>query len=261
MPISPTTLKRLFAKSDNRCAMPRCTARLVVGETLLVEICHIRARRKGGPRYDPNLSESEKNEAPNLLLLCPTCHTLADKDTKTYTVERLLQIKREHEARGSVEFTPDIAAMAERVIAKLTSPRIKVEAKATQGAAAVAIGRDNYGSININTVSKKKGLPANSIGADANLSNYIEYLCGLYVNYTAQIYPLEGQRWAMIGKSIKQRFLLKTRTRDHIPVDRFHDLVRFLIDEKLAKTPVGRAHLKRGTKLCRTFEEFRHGAL
>ena len=56
MPVSLTVVKRLFAKSGNQCAIPWCHAPLVVEDHSIAEICHIRARRKGGPRYDPVLT-------------------------------------------------------------------------------------------------------------------------------------------------------------------------------------------------------------
>lgn len=51
------------------------------------------------------------------------------------------------------------------------------------------------------------------------------------------------------------------RTRHHLAVDRFNDLIHFLIHEKLASTPVGKKHLRNGTRMCRSFEEFRRGEM
>ena len=75
------------------------------------------------------------------------------------------------------------------------------------------------------------------------------------------IEPNEGVSWGKIGKHIKSKFHLKKKTRNHLSAERFPDLVDYLIREKLARTPVGAKHLRQGTKLCRTFEEFRHGAM
>ncbi len=94
MAVSSSTIKRLFVKAGNKCAMPKCEGPLLKGEQVLTEICHIWARRKGGARYDPTLTALEKDEFKNLILLCPTCHTLVDKDRKTFEVETLLDIKR-----------------------------------------------------------------------------------------------------------------------------------------------------------------------
>jgi tetratricopeptide (TPR) repeat protein len=98
---SPTmkTIKRLFAVSGNQCAFPDCTTPLVVDDTVVAEICHIKARSPDGPRYDPDQDEKERHAFDNLLLLCPIHHKIIDADPATYTVEKLGQIKAEHEAR------------------------------------------------------------------------------------------------------------------------------------------------------------------
>lgn len=223
-------------------------------------MCHIRARRKKGPRYDPTLSAKERDGFDNLILLCPTCHTLVDKDLKMYPSGALLQIKARHEQQGSVELTPTVTADALKIFARLHE---RPTASARNRSIAVSIGGDNHGPINItqkNDGGGKRGYPTNSIGADANLTNYIEYLCDLWVKYTAKIYTDEDQRWGIIGKAIKRKFRLRKRTRGDLSAERFWDLVRFLVD-KLSSTPVGRKHIKNNSKLCRSFEEFRHGAM
>lgn len=73
------------------------------------------------------------------------------------------------------------------------------------------------------------------------------------------MYPDGNDRWIRIGTAIKRKFRLKKRTRSHLSAERFNDLVCFL-HEKLAETPAGKRHLRNGTKMCRTFEEFRHPA-
>jgi hypothetical protein len=242
--------------------LPSCAAVLVDGERVLAEMCHIRARRKNGPRYDPTLSAKDRDAFDNLLLLCPTCHTLVDKDLKMYPSGALLQIKFRHEQQGAVELTPTVTADALKVFARLHE---RPAASARNRSIAVSIGRDNHGPINITQKNSggagKRGYPANSIGADANLTNYIEYLCGLWVDYAAKLFPDEDQRWGLLGKAIKQKFRLRKRTRGHLSAERFNDLVRYLIDEKLAKTPAGRKHLRNGTRMCRSFEDFRHGQM
>jgi hypothetical protein len=264
MPIEPTTIKRLFAKSRNQCAMPRCMAVLIQYETVIGEICHIRARSKGGPRYDPALSLKERNAFANLILLCPTCHSLVDKGSSRFSVETLTHIKASHEGNEPAELTAAMSVQALKFLPKSPYART-TNAKASRGGVAVAIGGDNYAPINVSPLphpsSPKTKYPKNSIGADANLTNYIEYLCTLYSDYTALIYPQERDRWIRLSTSIKRKFRLKKRTRLHLSVERFDDLVDFLIREKLAKTPVGQKHIKNGTRICRTFEDYRHGKM
>ena len=94
-----STIKRLFAVSSNNCAFPRCPLPLVDEATGKVtgRIAHIRARSPGGPRFDANQTQEERNSFENLILLCPIHHDVIDADTEAYTVERLFNIKKEHE--------------------------------------------------------------------------------------------------------------------------------------------------------------------
>jgi hypothetical protein len=79
-PTRPTTatLKRLFSLSGNRSAFPRCKTSLVEGEVLVGEVCHIKGRKRGAARYDAKQSSSARHAFGNLLLLCPTHHTIID---------------------------------------------------------------------------------------------------------------------------------------------------------------------------------------
>lgn len=100
------TLKRLFAESGNVCAFPGCGTRLIDSQTGIVvgEVCHIKARGAGGPRYDPEQVESEREGYDNVILLCSPHHKIVDGDLNTYTVERLSRMKEEHRER---QFEPE----------------------------------------------------------------------------------------------------------------------------------------------------------
>lgn len=70
------------------------------------DICHIKGRSEGGPRYDPDQAEEERNGYENLLLMCVAHNRIVDgkKTRDQYPVERLQEFKRSHESkhRGSV---------------------------------------------------------------------------------------------------------------------------------------------------------------
>jgi nucleoside phosphorylase len=94
-------VKMLFATSGGLCAFPGCTVRLVERQSgaMLGEMCHINAASTGGPRYSPGQHNAERNEIDNLIILCPTHHSLVDQDPTTYTAEALRQMKVQHEIR------------------------------------------------------------------------------------------------------------------------------------------------------------------
>lgn len=102
---TPSTVKRLFALSGNKCAFPGCTQVLVDAEQHLVaQICHIEGAEPAGERYNSNQSDEERRAFENLILLCANHHLVTD-DTVKYTVDVLKAMKAEHEKRaGSQAF-------------------------------------------------------------------------------------------------------------------------------------------------------------
>lgn len=96
-----SVVKRLFAKSGNRCTFPGCPQEIVQGETIIGQVCHIKAQSPSGPRYDPQQTAAERHDFPNLILLCANHHLLIDGDPDTYTVAALTEIKAAHEQRSA----------------------------------------------------------------------------------------------------------------------------------------------------------------
>lgn len=279
MGIADTTMKRLFGMSRNQCAMPDCKSPIIIGETVVGEICHIRAKRKGGSRFDASLTSEQRDEFRNLILLCSTCRKLVDASPDEYTSEWLQSVKQTHERQTQepIELSQVHVRQAMLILAKHLAKTAKrkratgettvqgnTQTTASHGGVAFTIAGPNHGNISIRMPAHKPSgtnYPANSIGADANMTNYIEYLCDLYVKFMRPIEPDENSSWAKLGKHIKTKFHLKKRTRNHLSAERFLVLVDFLVNEKLARTPVGQKQLREGKKLCRTFDEFRHGAM
>ncbi|MFN7938348.1 MAG: hypothetical protein U0R19_33780 [Bryobacteraceae bacterium] len=108
-----TVIKLLFARSGNRCAFPKCRARIALGDTLTGEVCHIKGARPGSARHDPRQTDEERHAHANLVLMCPTHHTVIDDDEEAYTVERLCKIKTAHEAQSAQIPEAEAAAVAE----------------------------------------------------------------------------------------------------------------------------------------------------
>lgn len=95
------TLKRLYALSGNRCAFPGCSIQLMFSEDEknLSNICHIEDANPDThklDRYNPNMTDMERADYKNLILLCPNHHIETNNPAK-YPVETLRKMKREHE--------------------------------------------------------------------------------------------------------------------------------------------------------------------
>jgi hypothetical protein len=116
-----TDIKLLFARSGNRCAFPKCRAPMAVNKTLTGEVCHIKGARPGSARYDPNQTDVERHDYANLILMCPTHHTVIDDDEDAYPVERLCKIKAVHETESAPIPDTDAAAVAELFIQSVTN--------------------------------------------------------------------------------------------------------------------------------------------
>lgn len=104
---SPKTLKILFAESNNICAAPGCNISVVdrvdssAPAVVISEVAHIHSIGKNGPRYDNSLSNSELNSPENLIILCPTHHTMVDKQPEAYTSAELHKWKKNHNLKTS----------------------------------------------------------------------------------------------------------------------------------------------------------------
>lgn len=93
--------RQLFAESAGTCLL--CSAPLFKnGQThdrtlSIAERAHIVAHSERGPRGDGSVPTSARSDPANIVLLCPTCHVIVDKDPVTYP-ERLLLSKKQTRA-------------------------------------------------------------------------------------------------------------------------------------------------------------------
>jgi len=94
--------KLVCISSGNRCVLPDCRRELIEPgkdgdpDAIVGEIAHIKGEKPGSARYDANMSDAERNSHKNLILTCPNCHTKIDAQLKTYTAEKLYEIKKQH---------------------------------------------------------------------------------------------------------------------------------------------------------------------
>ena len=95
--------KIVCLESCNCCAIPECHKRLVIDskgndpKSIIGEMAHIKGEKLTAARYDPNMTDKERNSHENLILLCRDHHKMIDDQPQTYTVERLHEIKRQHQ--------------------------------------------------------------------------------------------------------------------------------------------------------------------
>lgn len=135
--ISITVIKTLFGASPNVCSYRGCDEKLTdpAWKEVNAEIAHICGERPGAARYDPSMSDEERNGYDNLLLLCPKHHKLIDRlDPDGHPVELLREMKArsaEHGSRARPWATPD----------NLTRYAVLLAASlASTGAASPAVG-------------------------------------------------------------------------------------------------------------------------
>ena len=87
------------------CAFRDCGRSLIESggegdsDAIIGEMGHIVGASRQGPRGDEPLDDTERNKHANLILLCPTHHTIIDDQLRTYSVAVLRQMKADHEAR------------------------------------------------------------------------------------------------------------------------------------------------------------------
>ena len=103
MGISAKDRKILWTKAGNQCAFPGCRQLLIVSDheaqpdTVIGEEAHIVSKKRIGPRGHEISNSMDSYD--NIVLLCPTHHTLIDAQPEIYTKEALIDIKRAHEQR------------------------------------------------------------------------------------------------------------------------------------------------------------------
>ena len=106
LPPKANVIRALFARSGNQCAFPGCIQPLINRKNqFIAQICHIEAAEKGGERYNAKSTDGYRRSYENLLILCYP-HHVETNDTREYSVNRLKQIKKDHEqAFERLDFT------------------------------------------------------------------------------------------------------------------------------------------------------------
>lgn len=220
---SLSTIKRLFALSNNRCAFPECSLPIVEDSgTVTGIVCHIAARSKGGPRYNPEKSEEERHAFENLILMCSRHSKVIDSEPKRFTVDLLRDIKNMRERDGSIELSQSEAQKAELLLSDYRSIYISAGGHVMLNSP----GAVQAGRVTIKNQRKTVKIlpPEGTIASDALRRNYIKHLIDRYNEFASQ-QPGRKFSYATIYTSIQREFGAKW---DLIALDRFEELASLL---------------------------------
>jgi hypothetical protein len=136
---SSGTRAGLFALSRGTCYFPGCVepaVKMLEGAPeIFVQIAHIRGAKPGSARYDETMSDAERADFSNVILLCTGHHNIVDKrNPDDYPRELLEDWKQDHE-RGTViggaPMTEDTLLSAMREIFVEMAPKRVLEVDLT----------------------------------------------------------------------------------------------------------------------------------
>jgi hypothetical protein len=104
MPFTNRVRMLVWGKAAGRCSFSACRKELAIAgdigqqrDTILGEFAHNVAETSDGPRGKEVPPGGHVDAELNALLLCPNHHTEIDRHPRKYTVERLIQLKADHE--------------------------------------------------------------------------------------------------------------------------------------------------------------------
>ncbi len=92
---------------------PKCNQEMTdERERAIGDVCHIKGKNPGSPRYDHKQSDDERHVINNLILLCPTHHRIIDTNLEKYDTDFLNKMKSDHERKiKTIKEASDILAL------------------------------------------------------------------------------------------------------------------------------------------------------
>jgi hypothetical protein len=247
------TVKRLFAKSGNRCAFPDCKDPIVEDSGVVTgQICHIKAKSINGPRYDQSISEKQINQYDNLILLCSRHHTIIDTNPSVYDEAVLIEMKRSHEKSNRREETSTDNIYSKILLNDYRNINI------ANNSGNIIIGSPNAIQVKSLTIKSTRGKinilpPSGTISADLKLLAYIKHLIKRY-NEFASSDPTRKSKFfhGAIYKNIETNFGIKY---DLVAIERSKELIEYL-HKRIDTTRQARINKGKGYKNYSSFEDF-----
>lgn len=237
------TLKRLFAKSHNQCAYPQCELPIVEEfGTVTGIVCHIKARSKGGPRYDTKQTDEERHSFENLVLMCGRHSKIIDADPKKFGVDLLLEMKGIHEREGWLELNKEQRSIPELLLENYRLVYIEAHRDVT-------VNRPQ--KVVIQVKGKAKIIPEGVIAGDSDRRGYIMYLVKRYHEFARS--DRADYKFTVLHGLILRDFGKKI---DHISIDRFEPLADYLKDLIDTSTRAGNRNRREGIHSYRSYEQY-----
>lgn len=127
MSVSPLDQNILWVKAGGRCSMQDCRKKLILAgskevpskNVVIGENCHIVAKKKKEARGESILSPYERDRYPNLILLCRNHHKIIDRDPLAWPIEKLHQIKSDHEIWVDTKFADSKENISNQIYSNL----------------------------------------------------------------------------------------------------------------------------------------------
>jgi len=98
---SEKDIKLLWGRASGHCSYCNINLTMLLETTDITigEMSHVIAQKENGPRGSEEIDEAILNTYKNLILLCPTHHTMIDKAPQDFSVDQILGWKTAHEEK------------------------------------------------------------------------------------------------------------------------------------------------------------------
>ncbi|WHP39098.1 MAG: hypothetical protein QJQ54_00260 [Mollicutes bacterium] len=126
MSITKKTIVNLYTASGNQCAFEGCNEILKMpNDEHKAEAAHIRGKKKGSARYNLDMSDEERDNLSNLIVLCGTHHIEIDKNKSKYSVNDLIEMKKKHEIQVITKYDKQHPNDLEKILSIITNSDFK----------------------------------------------------------------------------------------------------------------------------------------